>query len=120
MNDKETAAPDHPPMISISLERLKDRLYGERVLIQPYPAEEATAGGIWLPGSAVVKQNSAWVVDMGPEAKEALPDLHIGDTIVFPEYAALEIFQIPPPPQKGVEYLLLNAQDIPMSMKGSE
>ena len=68
---------------------------GDRVVIKNLEAEETTASGIVLPGSAQEKPQYAEVVAIGPggmvDGKEVKMEVKIGDKVIFSKYAGTEI-----------------------------
>lgn len=73
----------------------KLRPLGDRVVVKPVEAELKTKGGIVLPESAQEKSNQAKVVAVGPgfyqEGKLIAPDIKVGDTILYSEYAGQKV-----------------------------
>ena len=112
-------APDHPPMLEITLEAVKGRLKGCQMLVRPYPVIKKSKGGIDLPDTASIKPPMAWIVDMSKDAKEQNPDLDIGDTIILAGNSALPLFTLGDPPNTTT-YSIVSADpnDAPLSMKG--
>ena len=83
----------------------------DRVLIKPLEAEEKTAGGILLPGTAQEKPQQGQVVSVGPgrllDSGERAPvTLKKGDLVVFPMYGGDTI------KLDGVEHRIVRESDV--------
>ena len=68
----------------------------DRVIVKPAPAEEKTAGGIYIPDSAKEKPQRGKVIAVGngkvSEDGAVRPlDVKAGDTVLFGKYAGTEI-----------------------------
>ena len=83
---------------------------GERVVLKRAEAEETTASGIILTGSAKEKPQIAEVVAVGPggvvDGKEIKMELAVGDKVITSKYAGTEV------KFDGVEYTILRQSDI--------
>ncbi len=83
---------------------------GDRVVIKMIEAEETTASGIVLPGSAKEKPQMAEIVAVGPggivEGKEVKMEVKVGDKVITSKYAGTEV------KFDGVEYTILKQSDI--------
>lgn len=78
----------------------------DRVLVQPAPAEEKTAGGIIIPDTAKEKPQRGTVMAAGPGKKDEPMSVKAGDTILYGKYAGTEVnFE-------GVDYLIMRESDI--------
>jgi chaperonin GroES len=111
--------------------KLKIKLPADRVLIEPAPAEEKTAGGIIIPDTAKEKPQKGLVVAIGLgkqtsevfDFKITLPDggtinavgtrknddsltVKVGDNVLYGKYAGTEITI------DGVNYLIMKESDI--------
>ena len=64
---------------------------GTRVVIKEMVAEEKTASGIVLPGSAQEKPQMAEVLAVGPGTEDEKMELAVGDKVIFSKYAGTEI-----------------------------
>jgi len=67
-----------------------------RVLVQRVKAESKTAGGIFLPESAVKELNEAKVLAVGPggldrDGKRIAPSVKPGDKVLIPQYGGSPI-----------------------------
>jgi chaperonin GroES len=68
----------------------------DRVLVQRIKAETKTAGGIFLPESAVKELNEAKVLAVGPGAydrdgKRITPSVQPGDKVLIPQFGGSPI-----------------------------
>lgn len=88
-------------MASVNIKPLADR-----VLIEPSPAEEKTAGGIIIPDTAKEKPQKGTVVAAGPGKKDEPMTVKPGDVVLYGKYAGTEISV------EGVEYLIMRESDI--------
>lgn len=83
---------------------------GDRVVIKMIEAEETTASGIVLPGSAKEKPQMAEVIAVGPggvvDGKEVKMEVKVGDKVITSKYAGTEV------KFDGVEYTILKQNDI--------
>lgn len=66
------------------------RPLGDRVLVEPDPAEETTAGGLELPESVRKKPHYGTVVAAGPGAPGRDMTVKAGDRVHFSKYAGVE------------------------------
>ena len=82
----------------------------DRVVIKMVEAEEKTASGIILTGSAKEKPQVAEVVAVGPggivEGKEVVMEVKVGDKVITSKYAGTEV------KYEGEEYTILKQSDI--------
>ena len=78
----------------------------DRVLIQPNPAEEKTAGGLIIPDTAKEKPLAGKVIAVGPGTKEVTMEVKVGDQVLYGKYAGQGI-QI-----DGTDYLIMKQNDI--------
>ncbi|WP_188149851.1 co-chaperone GroES [Teredinibacter waterburyi] len=91
---------------------MKIRPLHDRVVVRRKEEEQATAGGILLPGSAKEKPNQGEVVAVGSgrvlESGETRPvDVKVGDIVVFGKYAGSDTIEI-----DGEELVILSESDI--------
>ncbi|MCK5129912.1 MAG: co-chaperone GroES [Clostridiales bacterium] len=74
---------------------MKIKPLGDRVVIKNLEAQETTASGIVLPGSAQEKPQYAEVVAVGPgglvDGKEVKMNVKVGDKVIFSKYSGTEI-----------------------------
>ncbi len=82
----------------------------DRVVIKMVEAEEKTASGIILTGTAKEKPQIAEVVAVGPggvvEGKEVVMEVKVGDKVIISKYAGTEV------KFDGEEYTILKQSDI--------
>jgi chaperonin GroES len=87
--------------------KVKFQPQGDRVLIEPCPAEEKTAGGIIIPDTAKEKPQKGTVVAVGPGKKKDEPmTIKQGDVVFYGKYAGTEITI------DGKEYLIMRQDDV--------
>lgn len=83
---------------------------GDRVVIKMIEAEETTASGIVLPGSAKEKPQMAEVVAVGPggvvDGKEVKMEVTVGDKVIYSKYSGTEV------KLDGEEYIIVKQSDI--------
>ena len=79
---------------------------GSRVVIKRIEAEEKTASGIVLPGSAQEKPQMAEIVAVGPGTEDEKMELKAGDKVIFSQYAGTEV------KYGGEEYSIMSQRDI--------
>lgn len=78
----------------------------DRVLILPNPAEEKTAGGLFIPDTAKEKPLTGKVVAVGPGTAEVKMEVSVGDTVIYGKYSGSEVnFE-------GESYLVMKQADI--------
>jgi len=81
----------------------------DRVVIEPAPAEEKSAGGIIIPDNAKEKPNRGRVIVAGPGRSSNEPTtVQPGDIVLYGAYAGTEI------KLKGRDYLIMREADILM------
>ena len=78
----------------------------DRVLVLPNPAEEKTAGGLFIPDTAKEKPLTGKVVAVGPGTAEVEMEVAEGDTVLYGKYAGTEIHI------DGEDYLIMKQSDI--------
>jgi chaperonin GroES len=79
---------------------------GDKVVIKRLEAEEKTAGGIILSGSAKEQPQMAEVMAVGPGTKDEKMEVKTGDKVIFSKYAGTEF------KYEGVEYTIMSQKDI--------
>ena len=89
---------------------MKIRPLADRVVIKIVEAEEKTASGIVLPGTAKEQPQMAEVVEVGPggivDGKEVNMELKVGDKVIYSKYAGTEV------KLEGKEYIILRQTEI--------
>lgn len=78
----------------------------DRVLILPNPAEEKTAGGLFIPDTAKEKPLAGKVVAVGPGTSEVTMEVKVGDQVLYGKYAGTEVTV------DGTDYLIMRQNDI--------
>lgn len=78
----------------------------DRVLIKAAPAEEKTAGGIIIPGTAKEKPLQGEVLAVGNGTKDEEMVLKAGDTVLYGKYAGTEV------ELDGEKYLIMRQSDV--------
>ena len=78
----------------------------DRVLVLPNPAEEKTAGGLFIPDTAKEKPLAGKVVAVGPGTADIKMEVKVGDTVLYGKYAGTEINI------DGTDYLIMKQNDI--------
>lgn len=78
----------------------------DRVLIEPNPAEEKTAGGLFIPDTAKEKPLAGKVVAVGPGTSEVKMEVKAGDTVLYGKYSGTEVSV------DGKDYLIMRQNDI--------
>ena len=82
----------------------------DRVVLQEIEAEETTASGIVLPGSAKEKPQMATVVAVGPgttyDGKEVKMEVKAKDKVIYSQYAGTKV------KLDGEEYIIVSQKDI--------
>ena len=79
---------------------------GTRVVIKEMVAEEKTASGIVLPGSAQEKPQMAEVLAVGPGTEDEKMEMAVGDKVIFPKYAGTDV------KFNGEEVMIMSQRDI--------
>ena len=85
---------------------MKVKPLSDRVLIQPNPAEEKTAGGLIIPDTAKEKPLAGKVVAVGPGTSEVTMEVKVGDQVLYGKYAGTEVTV------DGTDYLIMRQNDI--------
>ena len=89
---------------------MKIRPLADRVVIKKVEAEEKTASGIILPGSAKEQPQMAQVIEVDPggfvDGNEVKMEVSVGDKVIYSKYAGNEV------KLDGQEYIILRQSDI--------
>ncbi len=85
---------------------MKIQPLADRVLIEPAPAEEKTAGGIYIPDTAKEKPQKGTVVAVGPGKKDEPTTVKSGDVVLYGKYSGTEITV------DGKDYLMMRESDV--------
>ncbi len=78
----------------------------DRVVLQQIAAEETTASGIVLPGSAQEKPQMAKVIAVGPGTDEVKMVVKVKDQVIYSQYAGNKV------KIDGEEYIIVSQKDI--------
>lgn len=78
----------------------------DRVVVEPAPAEEKTAGGIIIPDTAKEKPQRGKVVAVGPGKKDEPTTVKVGDAVLYGKYSGTEITI------EGKDYLIMRESDL--------
>lgn len=79
---------------------------GDRVLVEPAPAETKTAAGIIIPDTAKEKPQRGTVVAIGAGKKDEPMTVKAGDLVLYGKYSGTEITV------DGTEFLIMRESDI--------
>ena len=79
---------------------------GDRVLVEPAPAEEKTSGGIIIPDTAKEKPQRGTVIAVGTGTKDNPMTVKAGDVVLYGKYAGTELSY------EGKDYLIMRESDI--------
>lgn len=85
---------------------MKIQPLADRVLIEPNPAEEKTAGGLIIPETAKEKPLAGKVIAVGPGTSEVTMEVIVGDTVLYGKYSGTEVNV------EGNDYLIMRQNDI--------
>lgn len=78
----------------------------DRVLVEPEPAEEKTASGIFIPDSAKEKPQRGKIIAVGTGKVDEPMTVVVGDTVLYGKYSGTEITI------DGSDYLIMRESDI--------
>jgi chaperonin GroES len=99
-------------MATATAKKVKIRPLDDRVVVQPFEAEERTTGGIVLPDSAREKPQQGKVVATGPgkllekTGERGKMELKVGDRVFYGKYSGTEV-EI-----DGEDYVILRESDV--------
>ncbi len=79
---------------------------GDRVVVEPFEAEEKTQGGIIIPDTVKEKPQKGKVIAVGPGKKDQTMTVKTGDVVLYGKYAGQEINY------QGKDYLIMREDDI--------
>ena len=85
---------------------MKVKPLADRVLIEPNPAEEKTAGGLFIPDSDKEKPLAGKVIAVVPGTADVKMEVKTGDQVLYGKYAGTEINI------DGKDYLIMKQGDI--------
>ena len=78
----------------------------DRVLVEPAPAEETTAGGIIIPDTAKEKPQRGKIVAVGNGKPDEPMTVKVGDTVLYGKYSGTELSF------DGSDFLIMRESDI--------
>ena len=84
---------------------------GDRVLIEPAPAETKTVGGIIIPDTAKEKTLQGTIVAVGSGTKDEEMVLKEGDIVLYGKYAGTEL------EHEGKKFLIMRQNDVVAILK---
>ncbi len=99
-------------MPTATAKKLKIRPLDDRVVVQPFEAEERTRGGIVLPDTAREKPQQGKVIATGPgkllekTGERGKMSLKVGDAVFYGKYTGTEI------ELEGEKYVILRESDV--------
>ena len=99
-------------MPTATAKKLKIRPLDDRVVVEPFEAEERTAGGIVLPDTAREKPQQGKVIATGPgkllekTGERGKMSLKVGDAVFYGKYTGTEI------ELDGDKYVILRESDV--------
>jgi len=85
---------------------VKIKPLADRVLVEPAPAEEKTAGGIIIPDTAKEKPQRGTVIAVGNGKPDEPMTVKAGDTVLYGKYAGTELSM------EGIDYLMIKESEI--------
>lgn len=88
------------------MKELKIRPLADRVVVEPFAAEEKTSGGIIIPDTAKEKPKKGTVLAVGEGKKDEPMTVKVGDVVLYGKYGGTEITI------DGLEYLIIKESDI--------
>ncbi|MBW7904609.1 MAG: co-chaperone GroES [Phycisphaerae bacterium] len=100
-----------PAVAAPTAKKVNIRPLEDRVVIQPFEAEERTAGGIVLPDSAREKPQRGKIIAAGPgklldSGQRGEMSLKVGDRVFYGKYSGTEI-EI-----DGQDYVIVRESDV--------
>jgi chaperonin GroES len=99
-------------MPAATAKKLKIRPLDDRVVVEPFEAEERTRGGIVLPDTAREKPQQGKVIATGPgkllekTGERGKMSLKVGDAVFYGKYTGTEI------ELEGDKYVILRESDV--------
>jgi chaperonin GroES len=99
-------------MPTATAKKLKIRPLEDRVVVEPFEAEERTAGGIVLPDTAREKPQRGKVIAVGPgkllekTGERGQMSLKVGDAVFYGKYSGTEV------ELDGEKYVILRESDV--------
>ena len=100
------------PTATATAKKIKIRPLDDRVVVQPFEAEERTRGGIVLPDTAREKPQQGKVIATGPgkllekSGERGKMSLKVGDVVFYGKYTGTEV------ELEGDKYVILRESDV--------
>ncbi len=90
---------------------IKIKPLADRVVVKALPAEEKTAGGLYIPDTAKEKPVQGEIIAVGPgkvtdDGKRQSPEVKVGDIVLYGKYSGTEVTI------GNEEYLIMRESDI--------
>ncbi|MFI3266374.1 MAG: co-chaperone GroES [Rikenellaceae bacterium] len=85
---------------------MKIKPLADRVVVEPHPAEEKTAGGLYIPDTAKEKPLVGTVIAVGAGTSDVTMEVAVGDTVLYGKYAGTEVSV------DGTDVLIMKQGDI--------
>jgi len=90
---------------------IKIKPLADRVVVKPLPAEEKTAGGLYIPDTAKEKPVQGEIIAVGPgkvtdDGKRQGPEVKVGDVVLYGKYSGTEVTI------DNEDYLIMRESDI--------
>jgi chaperonin GroES len=85
---------------------VKIKPLADRVLVEPAPVEEKTAGGIIIPDTAKEKPQMGKVVAVGNGKPDEPMTVKVGDSVLYGKYSGTELTL------EGSDYLMMRESDL--------
>jgi chaperonin GroES len=99
-------------MATATAKKIKIRPLDDRVVVEPFEAEERTRGGIVLPDTAREKPQQGKVIAIGPgkllekTGERGKMSLKVGDAVFYGKYTGTEV------ELEGEKYVILRESDV--------
>lgn len=90
---------------------IKMKPLADRVVVKALPADEKTAGGLFIPDTAKEKPQQGEIIAVGPgkvtdDGKLQKPEVKVGDVVLYGKYSGTEVTI------DGEDYLIMRESDI--------
>lgn len=85
---------------------MKIKPLADRVVVEPHPAEEKTAGGLYIPDTAKEKPLVGTVVAVGAGTADVTMEVSVGDNVLYGKYSGTEVSI------DGTDVLIMKQSDI--------
>ena len=88
------------------MSEVKIRPLADRILLEPAPAEEKTASGIYIPDSAKEKPQKGKIVAVGNGKPDEPLTVKVGDEVLYGKYSGTDLAY------EGKDYLIMKESEI--------